>query len=114
VVAVVAATGLLASVPARAGAQPAIGAPPAPSASVPSNLLTPRVTRELRRRIPDIDLDHVVVRFRALTADLPGRLARAGAHIAQSVTGTSWTELATPNHSARRVRAALAHDPAVA
>jgi len=71
----------------------------APASTGPS-----RLARALRRRLPEIDLDHVVVRFRALPPDISSRLAHAGARIARSVPGTPWTELATPNGSARQAR----------
>ena len=44
----------------------------------------------------------------------PRRLASAGARVARVVDGTSWTELATPDHGARLARAALLRDPAIA
>jgi serine protease len=97
---------------ARAGAVVAPrggAAQPAPASTASS-----RLARTVRRRLPEIDLDHVVVRFRSLPPDISSRLAVAGAHIARSVTGTSWTELATPNGSARRARIELARDPAIA
>ncbi len=73
-----------------------------------------RAARSIGRQVPDIDLDHVVVRFRSRPADLSARLALAGARISRVISGTSWTELATPNRTARRARAALLRDRAVA
>ena len=111
---VVSATGLLAAAPARVGAQSGIGSAAVGHRPAGSTAPPRRVARALQRRIPEVDLDHVVVRFRSRPADLPSRIARAGAAVDRAVPGTSWTELATPNHSARRVRAALLRDPAVA
>ncbi|MDQ1459514.1 MAG: hypothetical protein QOI08_998, partial [Actinomycetota bacterium] len=110
VVAIVGAAPAARSTPAGAVVGPRGAAvQPAPASTGPS-----RLARTLRRRLPEIDLDHVVVRFRALPPDISSRLAHAGARIARSVPGTPWTELATPNGSARQARVELARDPAIA
>ena len=105
-------TGLLAALPARSVALPA--APVAPPASLRPATRSARAARALARTVPDIDFDHVVVRFRTLPPDIASRLARHGARITRGIDGTRWTELATPDHRARQVRAALAHDPSIA
>ena len=105
------ASGLLAAAPARS-----VALPPAARASVqpPTPSTAARARGALEQKVPDIDLDHVVVRFRSLPADLASRLARRGARITRGIAGTRWTELATPNRRARQVRAALSHDPTIA
>ncbi len=120
--AVAMATGLLAGAPARLGAQPVgvTAAPGAPTTTTTATTATtatgttPPVARKLPRQLADIDLDHVMVRFRSLPSDINSRLARNGAAITRSVAGTRWTELSTPGRSARRARVRLLHDPAIA
>lgn len=128
------ATGLLVGAPGRVGAEPATASPSAspataaPASASPTNTLsavpvragasglaTPSsVAGTLKRRLSDIDLDHIEVRFHSLPANINARLALAGARISRSVAGTSWTELSTPNHGARAARAKLLHDPSIA
>ena len=111
---VAAACGLLAASPgvrARSVVTPGIRSVHAEPEPAPAS---GRASTAVQRRLPDIDLDHVVVRFRSRPAGLSARLARDGAQITRAVAGTSWTELSTPRHTARRVRAELLHDPSVA
>ena len=68
----------------------------------------------MRGRIPDVDTDHLLVRFAGRPADLAQRMANAGATIERPIHGTRWTVLATPHGSARTVRARLRRDHAVA
>ncbi len=101
--------------PAARLATPAGIASAAPSSSAPAFSVTPSsAAGALKRQLSDIDLDHVEVRLRALPANINDRLARAGAHIARSVAGTSWTELSTPHRGARAARAKLLRDPTIA
>ena len=100
----------LALVPAGAARAATTPAATAPATTAPAA----RAGRTRPPVLPEIDLDHVVVRFGSRTAGLSARLAFAGARLSRAVAGTSWTELSTPGHGARRVRAALLHDPAVA
>jgi type VII secretion-associated serine protease mycosin len=99
------------AVPARAAAVRAapvaipLSAAPASSAG--------RMSAIVRDRVPQIDPNHVVVRFRP-GYDIAKHAARAGAHVSRQVDGTDWTELSTPNRSAGHVRGVLAHDRAVA
>ncbi len=114
ILAVVAIMGVAPAAGAR-GAGAVVASEAAPVRTPTGSTAAPsRLARGLRRQVPDIDLDHVVVRFRSLPPDISSRLASAGAHITRSVTGTAWTELATPNRSARRARAELTRDPAIA
>jgi type VII secretion-associated serine protease mycosin len=68
----------------------------------------------VRDRIPQVDPNHLVVRFRPGRSDIAARVARAGASVTRPIAGTAWTELSTPHGSARKVSRVLAHDPAVA
>ena len=108
-------TVLAGAVPARAVARPGTGGPaattPLPTADSPS---ARRLAAEVRDRVPDIDPNHVVVRFRSPRFDVAAHAALAGASVNRPIAGTAWTELSTPHGSARRVRARLARDPAVA
>jgi type VII secretion-associated serine protease mycosin len=95
--------------------------PSAPVAAVarPSGVATPsashpRMSPALRGRIPDVDTDHLLVRFAATPSDLKRRMANAGASVERSIHGTRWTVLSTPHGSAREVRARLRRDSAVA
>ena len=67
---------------------------------------------KLARQVPEIDRDHVFVRFRSRPADLGKRLATAGAAIDQAVEGTSWTALST-HGDAIGVRSRLQRDPTI-
>jgi type VII secretion-associated serine protease mycosin len=109
-------TGLLAGAPSRVGAVPRRASPGVPAAvrATPSAPTTTPAVRALKRQLSDIDLDHVMVRLRSLPSDIRSRLALDGAAISRGVAGTRWTELSTPNRTARRARAKLLHDPTIA
>ncbi len=67
----------------------------------------------LARAVPQLDRNHLFVRFRSRPADLSTRLAQAGAAAPHALAGTSWTTVDT-NGSATAVKARLQRDPAVA
>src|SRR5262249_54006518 len=105
------ATLLSGAVPARAGG---VAAPPGPATAPIPHSGAPvsssgRLAATVRDRVPQIDPDHVVVRFRP-GFDIAKHAARAGAHVSRQVDGTDWTELSTPHGSAGHARGVLAHD----
>ncbi len=62
---------------------------------------------------PQLDRDHLFVRFRSRPADLSHRLAQAGAAAPHALSGTSWTTVDTSGN-AIAVKARLQRDPTVA
>src|SRR5690349_19693370 len=89
----VAIAGLVVAPPA---ARVAHAAPPAPVAR----------RAALSRAVPQLDRNHLFVRFRSRPADLSTRLAHAGAAAPHALPGTSWTTVNTDG-SATAVKARL-------
>ncbi len=73
------------------------------------------MTRPLRLPVPEIDRDHVFVKFRARQSDAAtnDRVRRAGAAVQRFTTRTGWTVVKTRGN-ATDVASRLRHDPTVA
>jgi type VII secretion-associated serine protease mycosin len=97
------------AVPATASAVHATVVTPAPAATH-----SPALSPGLRGRIPDIDPNHLMVRFRSRPADLATRMARAGARIDRGIPHTPWAELSIKPGTSAQVRARLRSDSTVA
>ena len=104
---------LVAGTTATIGATPAGAVPAAMSARPVSRLPAPSPQLARLPKLPQIDRDHVFVKFRSRPTDLGARMARAGARLGRSIGRTGWVSLATSGN-AETVKNRLRHEPAVA
>jgi type VII secretion-associated serine protease mycosin len=69
-------------------------------------------TDAVRAQVPEIDHEHLFVKFRTRPTDLPARIARAGARLDGAIGRTTWTTLSTAD-DAVAVKERLEDEPAV-